>query len=214
MRALVVAEKAALVSCLQGALKSRGEVIVYGNPLKAMDNIDEINPSLAVVSAAEFPCHWKVLAQFLRALGGCEVILLTDSKFDNDERAKAGVLGIKKMIPEEAVLSRKISVLEKTGIDGILSLEEAPAGKGEAEAEFLFRHPQGGFLVTGAVESLGENSLVFRPDLRGGAFKMGDVIRAGALKRGDSLSLVDGEVLSWGETLEVGIQKHPKAGAP
>ena len=38
----------------------------YRQVLKAMDNIDEINPDAILISAEDFPRHWKTLVKHVR----------------------------------------------------------------------------------------------------------------------------------------------------
>ena len=42
------------------------ELIRYNHILKAMDNIDEIEPAAIIISARDFPRHWKIMVQFVR----------------------------------------------------------------------------------------------------------------------------------------------------
>ena len=103
------------------------ELIRYRHVLKAMDNIDEISPSAIVVSARDFPRHWKILVQFVRsALPNemCPIIVLKGSSFCTEETSKAFFLGVSGVVddalnkPEEInrlqnILSRYVPVHEK-----------------------------------------------------------------------------------------------------
>jgi hypothetical protein len=42
-------------------------LIRYRHVIKAMDNVDEIDPTGIIISARDFPRHWKVLVQIGRA---------------------------------------------------------------------------------------------------------------------------------------------------
>ncbi|MFW5802131.1 MAG: hypothetical protein ACOCVC_08850, partial [Spirochaeta sp.] len=41
-------------------------ILHYGDPLKAMDNLQELKPNILIVSAHDFPRHWKPLHVLLR----------------------------------------------------------------------------------------------------------------------------------------------------
>jgi hypothetical protein len=106
MRILIVAESDETVGALQNLFRTEPgyETFGYSLLLKALDNIEEINPDMVLISAADFPRHWKLFVRYL-----CSplfqslpmILLLTDRKFDQDERAKAKALGVNKVINEE-----------------------------------------------------------------------------------------------------------------
>jgi hypothetical protein len=78
---------------ISGSLQPLGyELIRYRYVLKAMDNIDEIDPGAIIISAQEFPRHWKTLVQFIRGENAetqYPVILLKDENFSDEETSKA-----------------------------------------------------------------------------------------------------------------------------
>ena len=79
------------------------ELIHYSHVLKALDNIDEIKPDAIIVSAKDFPRHWKVLVQFVRSIfakENCPIILLTGHIFPEEEKSKASYLGVSCQINE------------------------------------------------------------------------------------------------------------------
>jgi hypothetical protein len=92
-----------------------------------MDNIDEINPGAIIVSARDFPRHWKILVQFARAglaKEDCPIIVLKTPDFSDEESSKASFLGISCLVndnldnPAEAedflrILSRHIKANER-----------------------------------------------------------------------------------------------------
>jgi DNA-binding response OmpR family regulator len=72
------------------------ESIRYRHVLKAMDNIDEIDPAAIIISARDFPRHWKVLLQFVRSersKESCPIIILKGKNFNTEETSKAFFLG-------------------------------------------------------------------------------------------------------------------------
>jgi len=86
------------------------EIIHYRQVMKAMDNIEEIDPSAIIVSARDFPRHWKILVQFVRSersKEACPIILLKDKGFSTEETSKAFFLGV------SGVLDDALENLEK-----------------------------------------------------------------------------------------------------
>lgn len=98
MKALIISNDEYIVSQSSDLLKDLGaDLIVYKWLLKALDNIEEIKPDLVLVSAEEYPRHWKTLVQFLKSgLGGehIAVYLYQGSPLKDDESEKAKALGI------------------------------------------------------------------------------------------------------------------------
>jgi hypothetical protein len=80
------------------AVQSFGfEIIRYRHVLKAMDNIDEVDPSAIIISARDFPRHWKILVQFVRNERPkeiCPIIILKGTNFNTEETSKALFLGV------------------------------------------------------------------------------------------------------------------------
>jgi len=73
------------------------ELIRYRHVLKAMDNIDEIDPAAIIISARDFPRHWKILVQFIRSersKEACPIIILKGTNFNTEETSKAFFLGV------------------------------------------------------------------------------------------------------------------------
>ncbi len=68
MKALLVVEDDAIADAVRYYLQPLGlDVIRYRDPLKALDNLDEINPDAVIMSARDFPRHWKTIVVNLRA---------------------------------------------------------------------------------------------------------------------------------------------------
>ncbi|MBQ8680567.1 MAG: hypothetical protein IJ530_12530 [Treponema sp.] len=99
MKALLVADDEKAINNISEVLKSAGyDTIVYKWLLKALDNIEEIAPHLIVVSTADYPRHWKTLAQYASSGFGDylpQVILYTDENFNEEEQKKAQALHVR-----------------------------------------------------------------------------------------------------------------------
>ena len=79
------------------------ELIRYRHVLKAMDNIDEVNPSAIIISARDFPRHWKILVQFVRnerSKEACPIIILKGTNFNTEETSKALFLGVNGIVAD------------------------------------------------------------------------------------------------------------------
>jgi hypothetical protein len=92
------------------------DLIRYRHVVKAMDNIDEINPMAIVVSARDFPRHWKILVQFVRSERNketCPIIILKGANFPLEETSKAFFLGVSGLINEDLTNSIEMDRLQK-----------------------------------------------------------------------------------------------------
>ena len=98
MKALVISDRKEIIDFVSPLLKNKGfDLIHYRWIIKALDNIEEIQPDVIVLCAGEYPRHWKTLAGFVESgIGGNAVkVYLTDKKELSDEdSAKAKELCI------------------------------------------------------------------------------------------------------------------------
>ena len=99
MKALLVVDDEKAINNISEVLKSAGyDTIVYKWLLKALDNIEEIAPHLIVISTADYPRHWKTLAQYASSGFGdytAQVILYSDENFSEEEQRKAETLRVR-----------------------------------------------------------------------------------------------------------------------
>lgn len=73
--------------------------IIYKWLIKAMDNLEEIKPNVIIISADEYPRHWKTLVQFMQSgLAGSnyKIYLYTKNK-NQQELQKIKELNITKI---------------------------------------------------------------------------------------------------------------------
>lgn len=115
MKALIIADNEDVVKKIQDVLESDGcDTIVYKWLLKALDNIIEIAPDVTVISAFDYPRHWKTLVQFENAVLEKRpvIILFRPETISEDEIEKEIALGVKGYISE----------LDKKGIKKLTSL--------------------------------------------------------------------------------------------
>lgn len=105
MKFMLVSESTTLKPFLQKHFAAQqAEVIHYDNPIKAMDNLDEVDPSVVLFSATDFPRHWKPFLIFFRNTYGrheAVFILLIGENFGPDEAAKAEHLVVNAVVDED-----------------------------------------------------------------------------------------------------------------
>lgn len=98
MKALLISDDQNFLDIIELFLKNKGfDIIKYRWLIKALDNIEEIKPDCIVVSASEYPRHWKTLVQFASSSIGAEktaVVLYNSTPMNDDDIAKVDLLGI------------------------------------------------------------------------------------------------------------------------
>jgi hypothetical protein len=147
------------------------ELIRYRHVLKAMDNIDEIDPACIIVSAGDFPRHWKVLVQFVRyerSKDQCPVILLKENNFSLEEASKAFFIGVSGIVSGDlnrsGVMDHLQSILER-----YLDIPDKRAAR-RYHAEpwtrfgFCMAHPAGKAIITTTVKTLSAVGVSVEPD--------------------------------------------------
>jgi hypothetical protein len=147
------------------------ELIRYHNVLKAMDNIDEIDPQGIIISARDFPRHWKAMVQFVRSerpKDVCPIVLLKGENFSLEQTAQAFYLGVNGVTTEALDSSGEIDRLQNILGRYIPVEEKRRSRRFHAESwnrfGFIFLSPRDGTLVTGEVKTLSGTGLSFFPD--------------------------------------------------
>ena len=190
MKAIIICDDEDVIAKVDAVLASLSyDTIIYRWLLKALDNIEEIRPDIVVVSASDYPRHWKTLTQFIKSgIAGKipDVILYAPKSFSETEKMKAQKLGIKGIFdscdedgmsffrsiinsppgalspdPEKAdeVRSAEAASISETET---LSTEGLSAGKiGTA----VFTHPKTGAFVTGTIRNLSDGNAAFTADI-------------------------------------------------
>ena len=148
------------------------ELIRYRHVLKAMDNIDEICPSSIIISARDFPRHWKIFVQFVRneySKEVCPIIVLKGSNFSAEETSKAFFLGVSGIVddslsnPEEIdrlqnILSRYVPVTEKRNFHRYFV-------EPWHRVNFIITNIAGKSIITGEVKTISLGGLSFIPSV-------------------------------------------------
>lgn len=171
MKVLLVAERDELYASVERFFKAYGaEILRYWSPLKAMDNLDEVEPDAVIFSAEDFPRHWKVFLSFMRFTCSKEklpFILLASENFDHEDNDKAlhlDVNGIfKENISDPESHARMEAIFQGYGK---LTCDKAAASyepSAEDRIDLLFIHPETLILVRGSVKKISHQELTFLP---------------------------------------------------
>ena len=171
MKALLLIETDSAFIKIRDILKKMGvETVRYRLPQKAMDNIDEISPQIIIISAADFPRHWKVLLQFLNGFAQeihIPVILLKNRFFSETEADKALFLKVKAIVEDslEGESLRQITEIILRYKPEALSLtDKAVCPTKEMPVQCIFSNPINNQIITGQVTSISLKEIFFTPD--------------------------------------------------
>jgi len=172
------------------------EFIRYTHVPKAMDSIDEINPHAIIISALDFPRHWKIMAKFVRnerPKDACPFIVLKGENFSVEEASKASFIGVSGLVAEtldsfteisrlQGILSRYMPVDERRRTRRIYTEPWQRFG-------FVFTRPDNHVLITGAVKDISTGGLSFMPDNASLLKNMGvdTDLEACSLRTGDTI---------------------------
>lgn len=171
MKAILIADSDSSVTVLRDNLRPYGfDIIRYRSAIKALDNLEEIEPDAVFINTSDFPRHWKTLVQYIRSDTGKDetvIVLLTGERFGTEDADKAVHIGVQAIIGEEMDKSEDKEHLVEIfsryrhieGAEGSQNAKEAARN-----AVFLFTNPLNETIVTGKLERLGAREIRFRPD--------------------------------------------------
>ena len=135
-----------------------------------MDNIDEIDPQAIIISAVDFPRHWKTMVQFFRSertKDDCPIVILKGENFSMEDSFKASFIGVSGSVYESLDV-QEIDRLQSI-LDRHLPVEEKRRSRRFRidpwqRFGFVFNHPQSGILITGQIKDISKGGLSFLPD--------------------------------------------------
>ncbi|MGI5091368.1 hypothetical protein [Treponema socranskii] len=229
MKAIIICDDEEVIGKVDAALASLSyDTIIYRWLLKALDNIEEIRPDIVVVSASDYPRHWKTLTQFIKSgIGGKipDVVLYVPSSFSVAEKKKARKLGVKGIFascdesgislfrsivtspigglspsPEEIETDVPDSESDEISKTEAFSIEGLTSGKvGTA----VFTHPKTGVFVTGSIRNLPDGNAEFTADISSLAegISPGDAIEELSLRTGGVPTYCTASVVSAGNEI-------------
>ena len=147
------------------------ELIRYNYVHKAMDNIEEIDPSCMIISASDFPRQWKTMVQFVRCerkKEACPIILLKGQSFPTEEAAKASFLGVSGIIEERLDTPQEIGRMQ--GILGryLATNDRRRTRRTPTETwqriNFVFSRPEDKVLINGDIKDFSMGGFSFLAD--------------------------------------------------
>ncbi len=171
MKILLVSEREEIKGYIRKNFMPRGaEIIQYYNPIKAMDNLDELEPDVVLFSGQDFPRHWKPFLVFLRdsrAREQCVFVLLTGRDFDHEDADKAQALQVNGILHERLEDHRELARLKEV-VSRYRDIGDSRTEKRHVPTlldriSFLVTHPKRLELVPGTVEDLSAAGISFVP---------------------------------------------------
>jgi len=171
MKILLVSERDELREFIRHNFIPRGaEIIQYFNPIKAMDNLDEVDPEVVMFSSRDFPRHWKPFLVFLRDTkprDQCVFVILRGDDFDHEEADKAQALGVNGIVHEELRDKQELARLKEL-INRYRDIGDARAEKrliptSADTVRFVFTHPERMEMVYGHVDDVSATGIAVVP---------------------------------------------------
>jgi len=186
----------------------------YRNPVKALDNLQETQPSIVLFDWQDFPRHWKILVKNLRqehTKDEVVFLLVGQSPPLLEEADKALFLGVNGILQDQgdpAALAKNLrEVFLRYGTFEVAE-PPTPAAGSEVPLAFLFRHPRGKELVTGVMLKYDGRSATFRPDFPHQVADLceGDNLAGGSLRLAHNLVTLDTTVVKNNGQLQLAVQ--------
>ena len=172
MKALLVIDSDSVYKLVTYYLNPLGfEFVRYRTPLKAMDNVDEVDPEAVIISAEDFPRHWKTIAQFIRSDRNKEkttIVVLKGPTFSYQDAAKAAMVGVNGIASDDLTNPDELERLQN-----IFARYRPIRNRRSARrirpvdtdrVAFLLSVPGTGAIVSGKVVSLSATGFAFDPD--------------------------------------------------
>lgn len=101
MKTLIISNDEQFTKTIDTFFTRKGySTIIYKWLIKAMDNLEEIKPDILIMSADEYPRHWKSLVQFMESgIAGKEykIYLYKKEQVQDEEELKIQKLNIAKV---------------------------------------------------------------------------------------------------------------------
>jgi len=172
VKTLLVIEHDNLKNKVIEHLAPRGfDFIHYRNPIKALDNIEEIQPDLVVFSAVDFPRHWKPFVTVLRSFLSKEnsvFILLKGELFPSEESTKASSLEVNGIISDDfndpEVLLQLEDIFTRCNVIDDKRISRRYLSSVVSDIEFTFTHPLSPSLINGEITDISIGGISFIPE--------------------------------------------------
>lgn len=211
MKIMLVSDSPELKPLIQESFSFRDtDVIHYDNPIKAMDNLDEIEPDIVIFAAVDFPRHWKPFAAYLRySYSRRQTVfgLIIDRNFDETEVEKAEYLEVNAMLDDSLSSDQMIQRIRGivTRYHQNLDIRSAPRYMPSTDDRiaFVFNNPYTLRIVPTAVVDISSGGLQVRPEIRATERVLDsyEIIRAASLRLGDSIMGIKLKVVRVSDTI-------------
>lgn len=153
-------------------LAPRGfDFIHYRNPIKALDNIEEIKPDLVIFSAVDFPRHWKPFITLQRSFFSKDesvFILLKGDHFPAEESTKASALEVNGIVSDNfndpEVLGQLEDIFSRYNVIDDKRISRRYLSTVTKDLEFIFTHPLFPSLITGEITDISLGGISFLPE--------------------------------------------------
>jgi hypothetical protein len=172
MKLLLILGADDVLNIISQKIKPLGfDLIRYSHVLKAMDNIEEVDPAAIIISARDFPRHWKILVQYVRAGRSrevCPIILLQGDDFSLEEASKAFYIGVSGIVSDNLTFTNEVERLQGL-LSRYLEVEDKRRSRryhSESWTRFGFClvNPLSRAIITGRVSTLSGTGVSFIPD--------------------------------------------------
>ncbi|WP_319476996.1 hypothetical protein [Marispirochaeta aestuarii] len=223
MIVLLVARDPNFKEPLQEQFSSRGgDIVQYRNPVKAMDNLEEIQPDLVIFHTQDFPRHWKPFVRYYRTMkkkdqGIC--VLFTGDLFTEDEAAKSQLLEVNGLVPylqEDHVIRASIEeIIQRYALFSEDRKYRRYTPRAYDEISFMFSHPDNFSIITGAIIDISIHSVRFYPDSPDKTITISEntVISDCSLQLDDKILTFPSRIVRNNKilTLDMGMSDHDRA---
>lgn len=211
MKALLVVASDQAFKLVSFYLRPLGfELIRYRQALKAMDNVDEVDPDAVIISAEDFPRHWKTFVQYVRAerpKSRTVIVILRGAVFPYQEAAKAAHIGVNGIVSENLELPEELDRLQRI-LGRYAPVKDSRSARRVRPAdwdrlEFMFSKADDPAVVTGRIETISSTGLSFVPDKPGAldGLEADQILTDCSLRAGDSILSPSCRVVRVGETV-------------
>lgn len=206
MKILLIADDDELKKQISEHFKPKGHgIIYYRNPLKGMNNFEEIEPEFVLFNSRDFPRHWKIANYFLKQ----DIphikpvfILMVDDQFPMEEVCKAVYIGVDAIISDKYTGNEYLNHLDKlfgrfyssqAEITRPLLLETT-----ENPMDFMFMNPDNYQLATGKLTELSAEGAGFKPDKPETVFPLvkGTILEGCSLRTEEGIITIKAEILN------------------
>jgi hypothetical protein len=172
MKLLVILGSDEIFDIIAQNIKPLGfDLIWYQHVLKAMDNVDEIDPTGIIINAKDFPRHWKIIVQFIRSdrpKETCPIILLKGKNFSLEEASKAFYLGVSGIVSEDLSNATEIDRLQKILGRYVAIEDKRRTQRFHAEPwnrlGICISNPKDKNMINGVVKTISGSGISFVPD--------------------------------------------------